>query len=152
MSWRSDKTSVYYEQHIDADAADHGRYYQAWQADFDEVGPRATVFRSGGSGGGEGAAGAAARGNGNATSVVCFRVWLSDPLTSETFWLESGDDDDEEDEDARVARAAAATAATAATVTPAATDGGRKADLAHARCMPICNHLVRFHEPAGYCA
>ena len=31
--------------------------------------------------------------------------------------------------------------------------GGRpRIDVAHARCMLVCNHLVRFHEPDGYCS
>ena len=96
-----------------------------------------------------------------------FRVWVSNLVTGETIWLEAGDQGDQ----ASTAEAAAMTAmATSSTnystmhgvvsqqdrhemfpVFPGS--GGRpRIDVAHARCMLVCNHLVRFHEPDGYCS
>lgn len=58
-------------------------------------------------------------------ATVCFRVWLSNPLTGEDTWLVTD---------------------------PAVADlANDDVTGTHMRCIPVCNKLVRFHEPAGYC-
>ena len=100
-----------------------GRWYQAWQADYDHVATRAdrdrvlgyTNTRQDGAGDGNGDEnGNGGHGSGNAT--VCFRVWLTDPVHGVDTWLDAGE---------------------------GSTD--------HVRCVGICSKLVRFHEPKGYC-
>merc|ERR1712216_520240 len=61
VTWASQGSTTYYEQHIDLSA---GRWYQAWQFDYDMVSAKAKVGQE-----------------------VCYKVWLTDTTTMETVWL-----------------------------------------------------------------
>jgi hypothetical protein len=90
QTWASTGSSTYYEQHIDFAG---GRWNQAWQFDYDRV----------------------HHDDGSAPSEACFKVWLTDTVTSETVWLNATDD-------------------------------------SWMHCMPVCDTIVQFHWPDGYCA
>lgn len=100
VSWSSEGTSSYYEQHIEQ-SKDDSRWYQAWQFDYDKVTTTKVA-----------APGKSAE---PPPSEVCFKVWVTDTVTSETVWLDSGN------------------------------------ATSHVRCLQVCDALVPFHWPKGYC-